>query len=174
MRRDRRKEMYEHWILIMGVSGSGKTTIGHELAKRIGGCFIDSDKFHSTKNVKKMMSGIPLNDADREYWLEKILEAIDARDGRKVIVISCSALKEAYRRRLSRIPHKLVYLKGTEEDIAKRLRGRTGHFMPAELLQSQFEALEEPANALVIPVTYSIEQIVNLIVDKLGLDKNQQ
>ncbi|MBO0764158.1 MAG: gluconokinase [Hyphomicrobiaceae bacterium] len=145
-------------IVLMGVSGSGKSTVGAELSRRLGWPFRDADSFHPAANIEKMSRGMPLTDADRWPWLDAIAAWIDdrLRCGTPGIV-SCSALKRAYRRRIlgGRGRVRLVYLKGEMGLIAARLATRTGHFMPAGLLASQFEALEEPQpqeRAVVVPI----------------------
>jgi gluconokinase len=152
------------WILIMGVSGSGKSTVGRCLAERLGGDFLEGDDFHTPESIRKMSKGEPLSDRDREPWLDRILKAVNERKGDKPVVVACSALKEAYRYRLAEIPYQLVYLEGTQEEIALRLNSRTGHFMPPHLLSSQFLALEEPDNALVVPISWTVDEIVEFIV----------
>ena len=134
-------------VVVMGVSGSGKTTVGAMLAGRLHWHFADADDFHSAANVAKMHSGIPLDDEDRIPWLQAIAGQIDRwrADGQHGVV-TCSALKRQYRRILigDRPDVRLVYLKGDRPLIAHRLVARHGHFMPASLLESQFAGLEEP------------------------------
>ena len=139
------------WILIMGVSGSGKSTISQLVADRLGGEYIEGDDFHSPENKEKMKTGIPLNEEDREPWLEAILETVRSKIKSTVPVVACSALREAHRTKLAELPHELIYLKGNFAQIESRIKSRTSHFMPVSLLESQFETLEEPSNALVIP-----------------------
>ena len=152
----------------MGVSGSGKTTVGRRLAARLGGRFLDGDDFHPEENIRKMAAGNPLVDADREPWLNRILDAIRETAEEERVVVACSALKESYRRQLAEIPYELVYLKGTETQIADRLNDRTGHFMPASLLASQFDDLEEPGDALIVPMGATVDEMVDLIVTHLS------
>jgi len=131
----------------MGVSGTGKTTIGQKLANVLGWQFVDADSFHSTSNVEKMSQGIPLSDGDRQPWLEALQKAIDQwLQQNQNTVLACSALKAAYRQLLWRDPERirLVYLKGDFELIAQRLTRRENHFMTKALLQSQFDSLQEP------------------------------
>jgi carbohydrate kinase (thermoresistant glucokinase family) len=151
----------------MGVSGSGKTTVGKQLAARLGWPFEDGDKFHPAGNVAKMSAGQPLTDDDRWPWLKAIAAEIDrVCVGGEHVVIGCSALKRSYREILvhGRTDIRLVYLDGTEALIAGRLSRRKGHFMPPGLLKSQFAALEPPA-ADEHPVTVSIDARVEVIVD---------
>ena len=158
---------FKFCILIMGVSGAGKTTIGQLLAERVGCEFIDSDDLHSSANILKMRSGIPLSDADRWPWLNRIVEVVQNRTHGQPVIVGCSALKKSHRQILSAISYNLVYLKGHPEIIKERLQKRTGHFMPSELLDSQFTDLEEPENALVVPVAWTPEEIVEQIFKKI-------
>ncbi|HET8701070.1 MAG TPA: gluconokinase [Nitrococcus sp.] len=135
-------------VLVMGVSGSGKTTVAAMLAGRLHWPFADGDDFHSPENIAKMHSGIPLDDDDRLPWLQAIAAQIDRwRAEHSNGVVVCSALKRRYRDLIigARPGVRLVYLQGDRALIARRLAARHGHFMPGSLLQSQFDALEEPA-----------------------------
>lgn len=154
-------------LIVMGVSGSGKTTVGRQLAARLGYGFSDADDFHSAANKAKMVAGIPLSDADREPWLQAMSVAIEewqrTSPGQ---VLACSALKDRYRQILGDFDsdRKFIYLKGSFELMLERLRHRTGHFFNPALLQSQFEALEEPRDAFVVdaarPVAAQVEEIL--------------
>jgi gluconokinase len=154
-------------VIVMGVSGSGKTTIGQALAKRLGWAFYDADKFHPPANVAKMSSVTPLTDADREPWLEALNELI-ANNLREhlSLVLACSALKEKYRRHLAKGHEKqicLVYLKGDFETIYTRMQTRQ-HFMKPAMLQSQFDTLEEPVDAIVIDIRQNHNEIIEDIL----------
>jgi gluconokinase len=154
-------------IIIMGVSGAGKTTIGQLLSTELGCPFYDGDDFHPQTNIDKMRQGIPLTDQDRDAWLTA-LQALIRRliDVQQLAVIACSALKQSYRDRL-RDNHSremvFVYLKGDRNLIQQRLLARTGHFMKADLLKSQFDALEEPTGVL----TVDVHQDPNVIVEQI-------
>jgi len=160
-------------IVVMGVSGSGKTTVGTLLAQRLGRPFADADAFHPPANVGKMRAGIPLTDEDRWPWLDAMAAWIDeARRSGKGGVVACSALKRRYRDRIigARDDVRLVHLQGTYEVIAQRMAERPHHYMPVSLLQSQFEALEPPEpdeQALVMRVEAPAEEIVGKITASL-------
>jgi gluconokinase len=163
-------------IVVMGVSGSGKTTIASRLAARLHWRFAEGDSFHPPANVARMRDGIPLTDEDRWPWLDAIAAWIDAeRAAGERSVVTCSALKRAYRERLAR-GHgdvRFVYLKGQQALIARRMADRKGHYMPVALLQSQFDALEEPGpgeNPLIVPIEAPPEEVVDGIVAALGLN----
>jgi gluconokinase len=156
-------------IVVMGVSGAGKTTIAAMLANRLGWTFEDADWFHPAANIEKMHSGQPLTDEDRWPWLQAIAAWIDAtRQAGGHGVIACSALKRAYRRVLAdgRPDVRIVYLKGERDLIARRITMRHGHFMPPSLLDSQFAVLEEPA-AAENPIVVSIEARPHAMVEDI-------
>jgi gluconokinase len=162
-------------LIVMGVSGSGKSTIADQLAQRIGWTYEDGDRFHPASNVAKMHAGHPLTDEDRWPWLRAIAAEIDrvCRDGEHA-VIACSALKRAYRDILvhSRNDVRIVYLDGTQQLIADRLAQRKGHFMPPDLLPSQFRTLEPPGSdedPVTVSIDASVEAIVDDIVHQLGM-----
>lgn len=162
-----------HALIVMGVAGSGKTTVAQALTARIGWRFEDGDKFHPAGNVAKMRAGHPLTDEDRWPWLRAIAEEVDrSGEAGQHLVVACSALKRVYRDILigKRTGVRLIYLKGTRDLILQRLRARRGHFMPPELLDSQFATLEEPApdeNAVVADVAPAVDAIVDDIVRQL-------
>jgi gluconokinase len=157
-------------ILLMGVQGSGKTTVGRALAERLGWGFRDADEFHPAANVAKMAAGIALNDEDRAPWLAAIRAEMDrANAEHRNLVLTCSALKEQYRQQLAAQNTKLVFLKGDFSLIASRLRARAHHFAKVDLLPSQFEQLEEPHDALVVDIHPSVAEIVEGIVRELKL-----
>jgi carbohydrate kinase (thermoresistant glucokinase family) len=161
-------------IVLMGVSGAGKSTIGVRLAKRLKREFLEGDRFHPPANIEKMGSGSPLDDADRTPWLAAIAAAIDAaREARKPIVVTCSALKRSYRAVLAGDNGDVifVFLQGRKALIAGRLADRPGHFMPPRLLDSQFAALEEPdadEPCCAVAIEATPDAIVDAIIEQLG------
>lgn len=159
-------------ILVMGVSGSGKTTVGQLLAKSLGWEFCDADALHPVANIEKMSRGIPLDDVDRKPWLERLQQAIAQwlqKD--KNMVLACSALKAAYRQILLQDKERmrLIYLKGDFKIIQERLKKRPDHYMSPELLQSQLDTLEEPSEAITIDVLQPPEAVVREIKTKLRI-----
>jgi gluconokinase len=167
-------------LVVMGVSGSGKSTIADELAIRIGWTFEDGDQFHPAGNVAKMKAGHPLTDEDRWPWLRAIAAEIDrACAAGEHLVIACSALKRAYRDILvhGRSDVRIVFLDGTQQLIADRLAKRKGHFMPPDLLPSQFRTLEPPTadeNPVTVSIDASVAAIVDDIVGKLAISSAGQ
>lgn len=159
-------------VIVMGVSGSGKTTIGKQLAASLQWEFRDADTFHSPENVEKMRRGIPLSETDRLPWLKSLQTAIaEWLQADKNVVLACSALKQSYRQYLmldsDRV--KLVYLKGSYQLIYKRLQMRQNHYMSAELLNSQFDLLEEPTDAISVDISAPTQVILQTIESALKL-----
>jgi gluconokinase len=150
-------------VLIMGVSGCGKTTVGKMLADELGAVFYDADDFHPAANRDKMSRGIPLDEEDRKPWLQSIAETI--RTQNQTFVLACSALRESYRQQLlAACPRlQIVHLHGSRELFLERMQQRQGHFMPASLLDSQLATLETPAAALRLDITASPKELTALI-----------
>jgi|SRR5690242_11669060 len=158
-------------IILIGVAGSGKTTVGRIVAARLGYEFHDADDLHPAQNRDKMRRGVALDDDDRWPWLHAVRALVQqCLDQKRSAVIACSALKQVYRDLLLVDPTaiKLVYLKGSPALIAQRLARRAGHFFDRRLLQSQFDTLEEPANAIVVDIEEPPEKIADAIVAGLG------
>ena len=159
-------------VILMGVSGSGKTTVGSLLATELGWQFYDADEFHSVASIDKMASGIPLTDDDRLPWLEKLRNLIvGCTEQDENAVLACSALRRCYREILLSGEGEIVtiYLKADAALIRDRLIDRHGHYMPVQLLDSQFETLEEPDNAIAIPAEWKPDRIVKSIRARLLL-----
>ncbi len=145
-------------FVVMGVAGSGKSTVAALLAARLGVPFADGDAFHPPANLAKMAAGTPLDDADRAPWLAAIAAWLAAHPG---AVVACSALRQRYR---DQLPARFIYLRGSREVLAARLAARRDHFFPLALLDSQLALLEEPADALTFSIELSPEAIVDAIV----------
>jgi len=158
-------------ILIMGVSGVGKTTVGQALAQQLGWPFADADDFHPAANVAKMHAGIPLTDADRAPWLQSLRAAIAGwLAAGQAVVLACSALKQAYREQLIVGPEvKLVFLHADLDLIAGRMAARPGHYMNPDLLQSQFDTLEAPRDALSLDAAQPVPELVAAIRAAFGV-----
>ncbi|CNE72731.1 gluconokinase [Yersinia mollaretii] len=163
--------MAGHSIIVMGVSGSGKTTVGEAVARQIHAKFIDGDDLHPRANIQKMGSGHPLNDEDRMPWLERLSDAAYSLNHKNETgIIVCSALKRRYRDRLRDGNQGMVflYLKGSFDVIMERLKARSGHFMPTDLLKSQFETLEEPGadepDVICVDIDADIDEVVRRCV----------
>jgi len=157
-------------VVLMGVSGSGKSTVGAALAAALGWPLVDADDLHPPENVAKMAAGVPLTDDDRWPWLDRIVAELRriTADGTNVI-LACSALKQRYRDRLAAAGDvRFVHLRGDRETIAARLASRRHRYMPATLLGSQFAALEVPSDAIDVDVATSVDAQVRAIVDALG------
>jgi len=158
------------FIIVMGVAGCGKTTVGKSLAEHLGWDFYDADDFHPPENVAKMASGVPLNDSDRAPWLATLHDLISTSLKRnRPGVLACSALKERYRQQLldGNKDVQLVYLKGSYDVIWSRMQQRSDHYMKPHMLQSQFDALEEPTNALTVDISMSVDDTLQAILKQL-------
>lgn len=162
--------MKARFLIVMGVAGSGKTTVGEQLAQHLGWNFYDADAFHPAENIAKMANGTPLNDTDRVPWLAALSALISTSlKQNRPAVLACSALKESYRQQLlaGNEGVQFVYLKGSYELIWSRISSRKDHYMKPQMLQSQFEALEEPADAWTFDVSLPVAEIVEGIVKQL-------
>jgi gluconokinase len=162
--------MKTRFVIVMGVAGCGKTTVGELLAKRLGWNFYDADAFHPAENIAKMANGTPLNDSDRVPWLAALHALISASlQENRPAVLACSALKESYRKQLLEGNEgvQIVYLKGSYDLIWSRISLRKEHYMKPQMLRSQFETLEEPANALTFDVSMPPAELVREILKQL-------
>jgi gluconokinase len=160
-------------VIVMGVVGAGKTTVGHLLAQELGWHFADADDFHPAVNVEKMRKGVSLTDVDRAPWLAALRAAViqwDAQD--ENVVLACSALKRVYRDELRASLVKFVYLKGSRELVLARLRARHGHFANESILSTQLEDLEEPDDAITVPIDRAPDAIVAEVIAKLKRGAN--
>lgn len=158
-------------VIVMGVSGSGKTAVGRQLATVLGYEFIDADDYHSPENVAKMATGTPLTDSDRTQWLDVLATEIERR---RAVIVACSALKATYRERLRSVSGPapvILYLQGSFDEIRQRLEGRKGHYFTGlSMLRSQFETLEPPPphEAAAISINAPLDQVVSACVDALS------
>jgi gluconokinase len=169
--------MDTRFYIVMGVSGSGKTTVGKALASELGWDFYDADDFHPPENISKMENRIPLTDADRAPWLaalHKLIESCLTRN--RPGVLACSALKESYREKLleGNAGVQIIHLTGSYELIWSRMASRKDHYMKPEMLKSQFDALEEPADAIIIDISHSVDEIVQEILRRINLKSNRK
>ena len=162
--------MKTRFFIVMGVSGCGKSSVGKALAERLGWDFYDADDFHPPENVAKMVNGIPLDDSDRAPWLATLHDLISSSlKADQPGVLACSALKERYRQQLLKDNDdvQFVYLKGSYDLIWSRMSKRQDHYMKPQMLKSQFEALEEPTNALIMDISKSVDEIVGDILKSM-------
>jgi carbohydrate kinase (thermoresistant glucokinase family) len=161
--------MNKQCLIIFGVSGCGKSTIGQLLSDQLTLPFFDADDFHSKENIRKMNSGIPLTDADRLPWLQSINNHL-VKNQNQGFILACSALKESYRKLLETQIDQItwVYLKGEFDQIYERLNNRKGHFMDPDLLQDQFDTLQIPDYGIMIPIDYSPAEIVQQIINHIS------
>jgi gluconokinase len=162
-------------LIVMGVSGAGKTTVGQALAERLDWPFFEGDDFHPPANLAKMADGLPLSGADRAPWLARLNQLLqDQLAAGASLVLACSALKAEYRAQLSAgvdAPVRFIFLKGDYELIHERMQRRSGHYMRPELLRSQFEALEEPRDALTVQADQAHDILVNRIIEHFSLSE---
>ncbi|MBX2882067.1 MAG: gluconokinase [Granulosicoccus sp.] len=158
--------------VVMGVAGSGKSSIGTAIANAVGGTYIDGDDYHPAANIEKMSRGDPLGDDDRWPWLETVAKELQAIEG--IALIGCSALKKTYRdliRKACKEPVTFIFLSGSKDLIASRMASREGHFMPTTLLDSQFSTLEVPTTeelVLTVDIDATPESIVKRVIEQLG------
>lgn len=169
-------------IIVMGVSGVGKTTVGQALASSLDAAFAEGDSYHPAENVEKMRSGQPLTDDDRWPWLDRLRAAIEAWLGEdRKVVLACSALRASYRKQLTpvaidspaEVGVRFVYLHADRDVIAQRLSTRSGHYMPASLLESQLTTLEPPSDAIVVDATRPLEAIIDDLLTQLSSETDR-
>jgi gluconokinase len=161
------------FVIVMGVTGSGKTTLGRRVAQQLAVAFFDADDYHPPQNVRKMSAGHPLDDADREPWLIALADLIRGQlKGARGGVLACSALKRRYRDVLDpqRTQARWVFLRATREQALERSDSRRDHFMPPALVDSQFETLEEPSRALVVDASLSTEEQLKQVMRAIAAD----
>jgi gluconokinase len=158
-------------VLVMGTTGAGKTTVGKLLAEKLGWAFLDADDFHPAANIAKMKQEIPLDDADRAPWLAAMHEELVRQNAAgKSCVLACSALKSSYREKVGAgLPMKIVYLKGSYQEMRAHILARHGYFAGEGILAGQFRDLEEPCEVIVEPVSLYPDQIVQSVLGKLKL-----
>jgi len=162
--------------IVMGVAGSGKSTVAEALARKCGGVYVDADDFHSAANKAKMASGEPLNDDDRWDWLSRLnLELRRLSADHCEVFLACSALRESYRERLAAglLDVRLLYLKGSEACISGRLAARTQHFMNPALLESQFKTLEEPKDAAIVDIEAPLAEVIDRALRACSLPRSR-
>ncbi|MDZ7717276.1 MAG: gluconokinase [Balneolaceae bacterium] len=163
-------------IIVMGVSGCGKSTIGQLLASHLNLPFYDADDFHPEANVEKMRTGIPLTDQDRKPWLENLNASMKKWNRKDGAILACSALKKSYRELLKKDFNEnevvFIFLDGSKKLISERLKKRKGHYMPPDLLTSQFRALEKPEDAIRVSIDRKPEKIVEKILSKLPINNS--
>ena len=170
-------KMDTRFFVIMGVSGSGKTTVGKVLASELGWDFYDADNFHPPENISKMENRIPLTDSDRAPWLAALHRFIEfCLTWNRPGVLACSALKESYRKELliGSDNVQLIYLRGNYELIWSRMAERKDHYMKPEMLKSQFDALEEPTGAMIVDISQSVDEIVKEILWRINQQSNRK
>jgi gluconokinase len=157
-------------VVLMGVAGSGKTAVGKQVADKLHWLFLDADDFHPPANIEKMKHGIPLNDADRAPWLQRLHDELQHQiNDRCSVILGCSALKESYRKILrdETVPPTFIYLDIDPETIRERLSHRSAHFFPKELMDSQFAALEKPKDAVVVDARKPLDEVVDAVIQVL-------